>query len=136
MTADKAQSGSITLITLITIGFLTTLALGLAEQVRTEVQTLAIMQQEINARYAAEAGINMAFAEITNEPQNFRQSWQEVLVEVSHCSVDISITKREQGYSIYSDGQSGSIHYKVTAAVENYPGVQAKVAIENNFANQ
>jgi hypothetical protein len=136
MVANNRQHGSITIFTLFVILFLTTLALGLAGQIRTQVNTLILVQQETRARYAAEAGINLALAEIMNHPQNFRPQWQEDLVALPQCSTDIAITKPASIYYIHSDGKSGGIHQKVTATVENFPGTQAKVLIQSSYVNQ
>jgi hypothetical protein len=134
--ADQGQQGSVTVLTLILILFLTTLATGLAGQIRTQVNTLTLAQQETRARYAAEAGINIALAEIMNHPQDFQQHWQEVLAAMPQCSTDIVITKSDRIYYLYSDGKSGDIHQKLTATVENYPGEQTKVLIQSSFVNQ
>ncbi len=136
MVADQGQRGSVTVLTLIMILFLTTLATGLAGQIRTQVNNLTLTQQETKARYAAEAGINMALAEIMNHPQNFQQQWQGVLVAMPQCSTDIVITQSDHIYYLYSDGKSGGIHQKLTATVENYPGPQTKVLIQSSFVNQ
>lgn len=136
MVADQGQRGLITVLTLITILFLTTLAAGLAGQIRIQVNTLTLAQQETRARYAAEAGINIALAEIMNHPQNFRPQWHEVLTAIPQCSTDIVITKSDHIYYLYSDGKSGVIHQKMTATVENYPGAQATVLIHSSFGNQ
>jgi Tfp pilus assembly protein PilX len=136
MVANNRQQGSVTILTLLVILFLTTLALGLAGQIRTQVNTVTLVQQETRARYAAEAGINLALAEIMNHPQNFRPQWQEVLAALPQCSTNIAITKGDSSYSIHSDGQSGGIHQKVTATVKNYPGPQAEVLIQSSYVNQ
>lgn len=136
MVTKQVQRGSVTVLTLITIMFLTILATGLAGQIRTQVHTLMLAQQETRAHYAAEAGINMALAEIMNHPQNFRSQWREFLTAIPQCSTDIVITKTDRSYKIHSDGQLGMIHHKMVATVSNYPGSQAKVSIQSGFANQ
>lgn len=134
ISVQKCQ-GSVTLLLLIVILFLTLLATGLAGQIKIEMNHFILSEQEQGAHYAAEAGINIALAEIMKHSQSFQQTLVENLDDSGQCYAVVKIDKPSSVYYITSDGIFHGIHQKLTATVENYPGSKAKVLIQNSFPN-
>ncbi len=130
----QKQQGAITLLTLMIILFLTLLATGLAGQIQLAMNHLILGEQEVAAYYAAEAGINLALAEIMKNPQNFQSRWEENLAGPPPCQVVVVIDKSGSVYYIQSEGLSRAVRHKLTATVENFPGNEARVRIQGSFA--
>lgn len=135
MISVQKSQGSVTLLSLIAIFFLTLLATGLAGQIQIEMNHLVLSEQEEMAHYAAEAGINIGLAEIMIHSQNFQQTVVENLDDSGQCYAVVKIDKPSSVYYITSDGIFHGMHQKLIATVENYPGPQAKVLIRNSVAN-
>ena len=116
------QKGVITIYLLFMALLFSMLAAGISEKVQVELKTRQMAEENQTAQYAAEAGVQEAFAEITEHPADFRTSWTESLPG-TESTFSVTVKQNGRDYFVESTSQFSGIHKRLTATVTYRPGV-------------
>lgn len=125
------QQGVITIYLLFIALFLSMLAAGISEKAQTEIKTRQMAEENQTAQYAAEAGVQEAFAEITEHPKDFRSSWTENLPGTAG-TFSVTVKQNDRIYFVESTSQVSGIQKCLTATVTYRPGVDPPFLLSVN----
>ncbi|MDU2065670.1 MAG: hypothetical protein E6713_12655 [Sporomusaceae bacterium] len=98
------EEGYATVFTIALALFLGVFIAAMAKEVQIVLATDDVARRAQQAEYAAQAGFYAAFAEVSTQPNTFRQSWVESLDESSMGEAFVTIEKKDKTYYIHSTG--------------------------------